>query len=329
MFNTAKGAAALSLLANATLVGLKLGVGLAIGSISVLSDALDSGMDLVGAFVALLAIRFAARPADRGHPYGHGKMENFSGVIEAFLILAAGVFITYEAAHRLQTGTTIKSVELGIAAMGISLGINLGVSLHLRRVARKTGSPALEAAAWHRASDIVTSAGVLLGLIIIQLSPWKFLDPVVAIAVAAFVIWTAFRLLGRTLADLLDVRLPEAEEALVRQVLESFAGEYVGYHGMRTRRSGRQRQIDLHLVMPRVTTVAAAHDLTDKIEAAIEQRLPESVTTIHVEPCDVSEEECAAHCPAAEVPYCHLLPWRAPEERAGPEHVGRSVDPEA
>ena len=314
MLDTIKRAALLSLLANVALVGLKLGVGLQIGSISVLSDALDSGMDLVGAFIALFAIRIAARPADRGHPYGHGKVESLSAVAEGSLILIGAAVITYAAVDRLLTGSHVETVGLGIAAMSISLVINAGVSVYLRRVARQTDSLVLEATAWHRATDILTSFGVLVGLIVILLTPWKFLDAVVALVVAAFVVWTAFRLFGRALRDLLDVGLPEQEEAIVRQVLEEHAGQFVEYHDMRTRRSGRQREIDFHLVMPRRITVGTAHDLTDRIEEEIERRLPLSQTTIHVEPCEVPSEVCDAECRDGEIPYCHRVPYASHEQ---------------
>ncbi len=319
MLNTTQGAAALSLLANVTLVALKLSVGLAIGSISVLSDALDSGMDLVGAFVALAAVRFAARPADREHPYGLGKLENVSGIVESLLILAGAALITAEAIRRLEAGAEVGGVGLGIVAMSLSMAVNIGVSLHLRRVARRTGSIALDATARHRASDIVTSAGVLLGLILLQTTPWDALDPAVALAVAAFVAWTAVRLFQRAHRDLLDVRLPDRDENVVRQILERRAGEYVNYHGMRSRRSGPYRYIDIHLTLPRVTTVAAAHELTDRMEEEIEQALPNTVTTIHVEPCDVPRERCDAECAKLPVPLCASQP-HAMEGRA---HEGR------
>ena len=305
MFSTPRGAATLSLLANLTLVGLKLGVGLAIGSISVLSDAVDSGMDLIGATIALFAVRFAARPADRDHPYGHGKMENVSGIVESVLILLGAGLITFEASRRLIADTEIGSVELGILAMSLSLAINIGVSFHLRRVARRTGSLVIEATAWHRTSDIVTSLGVLLGLIMIQVTPWDFLDPAVAIAVAAFIAWTAFRLFRRSFVDLIDIRLPDEDETLVVKVLKRHAGRYVSYHGIRTRRSGRQREIDFHLVFPRIATIADAHDITDRIEAEIEEVLPDAVTTIHMEPCPIAPDECDSRCTLSPVPYCH------------------------
>ena len=312
MFNTVRGAASLSLLANLILVALKLSVGVAIGSISVLSDALDSGIDLIGALIALAAVSLASRPADREHPYGHGKIESISGIIEAGLITLGAGLITYEAIRRLVQDTDVGSVPLGILAMSISTVINIVVSFHLRRVARATGSPALEATASHRTSDILTSGGVLAGLILIQTTPWHFLDPVAALGVAAVIAMTAFRIFWRALHELLDARLPKTEEAKVRTVLDRDPERFVEYHSLRTRRSGRLRLVDLHVVVPRTMTVAVAHALTDAIEVEIEQALPNTLTTIHVEPCDVPEVECDARCPLAKSPHCYQVAANRP-----------------
>ena len=307
MFSTTRGAATLSLLANMALVGLKLGVGLSIGSISVLSDALDSSVDLISAMIAMLAIRVAARPADRQHPYGHGKMENVSGVIESVLILAGAGLITIEAVHRLQHEVTITSPALGVVAMTISLAINVGTSAQLRRVARKTGSIALATSAWHRTSDIVTSLGVLLGLLLMWFTPWTFLDPAVALAIAAFIAWTAVRLVRRSFVDLLDVSLPEREVRMVRRILQEHTPDFVSYHSFRTRRAGSHRYVEMHLVLPRVATVEHAHLLTDRLEDAIEKALPDVITTIHIEPCDIPYIECAKECVGRQ-PQCYLVP---------------------
>ena len=321
MFSSPRGAATLSLVTIVALVGLKLSVGLIIGSISVLSDALDSGVDLIAAVIALGAVWFAARPADAEHPYGHGKIESLSAIAEAALIFGGAGFITYEATRRLTSGVDVDGVGLGIFAMGISVALNLGVSLHLRRVARETNSPALAATALHRASDILTSLAVLVGLILIQTTPWDFLDPAVAIGVAAIVFWTALRLFRRAFQELLDVRLSDDEEEHIRQVLGGHAGSYVSYHSLRTRRSGRLRYVDLHLVVPRLTTVAQAHRLTDDIEQDIEAALPQSLTTIHVEPCEIPEYACDERCPFAPSPHCYEV-GRLAEDLAHP-HAAR------
>jgi cation diffusion facilitator family transporter len=279
-----KGAALVALAVNAALVSIKLSVGLAIGSVSVLSDALDSGMDLLSASLAFGALWFAARPADPGHPYGHGKMENISGVVESLLILLGAGLIAAEAARRLQDTPVVRSVELGIATMALSLAINIGASLFLQRAARRSGSIALRTSAWHRTSDILTSLSVLAGLIILQFSSWRVLDPVIAFVVAAIVVYTAVRLLTRSAKDLLDARLSASEELTIRSVLARFESEHVRFHDLKTRRSGGTRFVDIHLAIPHETAVGEAHSLTERIEQRIEQSLPGAVTTIHIEP---------------------------------------------
>lgn len=304
ILSTPGGAAAVSLLAIIGLVALKVTVGLIIGSISVLSDALDSAMDLLGALFAWLAVSFAARPADRDHPYGHGKIESVSGIVEAGLIIVAAGFITFEAIRRLGGDYEVTNVGLGIAATAISLAVNVAVGLHLRRVARRTVSPALEAAAQHRISDILTSLGVLIGLVLLWVTPWAFLDSAAALGVAAVITWTGRNLFLRAYHDLIDTRLSNEEEDAIRGVLGEHAGAFISYSDLRTRRSGRSRLVDLNVIVPRVESVARAHDLVDMIEAGIHEALPGSIVTIHVDPCEGPRDRCDAECPAASLPLC-------------------------
>lgn len=323
MFNTVRGAALLALLANLLLVTLKLTVGLLSGSISVLSDALDSGLDLVGSILAAVAIRASEKPADAEHPYGHGKLENVSGVIESSLILLGSLLITGESIRRLLAGIVVDAPILAIVGMTLSLGINFVVSRQLRRVAKQSGSVALQATAWHRASDMLTSLGVLLGLIVVAVTPWDFLDAYVAIAIAAFIAYTAVRLFIRAFSDLLDRRLPDTEEGKVRAVFRRNAQKFVGYHSLRTRRAGRDRYIELHLVVPRLTTVAAAHALTDLLESELEENLPGAIATIHIEPCDVPAATCDAHCLGALQPYCYRTATAAQDQERFHPHGPR------
>ncbi|MBM3947265.1 MAG: cation transporter, partial [SAR202 cluster bacterium] len=215
----------------------------------------------------------------------------------------------------------------GVVAMGVSVAVNVATSWHLLRVARRTGSPALQATAWHRASDILTSLGVLAGLVVIMATPWKFLDAVVALAVAAIVVWTAFRLFGRAIRDLLDVSLPDVEEQGVRDALEAHVDGFVEYHSLRTRRSGTHRHIDFHLVMPRTLTVGEAHQITDRIEAEIERRLPRTITTIHVEPCETPQGVCDLECQPGAIPYCRRAPYHSHAERPAEPAAARTDTP--
>lgn len=305
LVSTPRGAAAVSLSANVVLVTLKLTVGLIIGSISVLADALDSTMDLLGAFVALAAVTYAAKPADRDHPYGHGKIESLSALAESALIFLATGFVAFEAIRRFGGDQEIDSIGLGIAAVSISLAVNILASAHLRRVSIKTGSPALGAAAQHRKSDIFTSLGVLIGLLLITVTPWNFLDSIVALGVATFVMWTGFRLFRGSFQEILDVRLSDNEEGVIHRILKSYANDFVHYFGMRTRRSGRARVIDFNLIVPRVMTVSRAHELTDSIEEDIDETLPGAIVSIHIEPCEVPMHQCNAVCPIEDSPLCY------------------------
>lgn len=215
MFRSAKSASWLPIISNSILIALKLGVGLSIGSISVISDAFDTSIDVLSAFVAFVSIRIASRPAHLEHPYGHGKAENLSGVVESFFILAGGTFITFEAVRRIITPSEISFVELGIGVMALSIVVNLAVSWHLMAVARRTESPALDAAAKHRATDVLTSLGILLGLLIVRFTGFTRLGPILALGVAAILFWTALRIIRSSFNALMDVRLPRRRRNIV------------------------------------------------------------------------------------------------------------------
>ncbi|TLN13757.1 cation transporter, partial [bacterium] len=201
-------AARISILSNSLLVGIKLTVGILMGSVAVLSEAVHSGIDLFASMVACYAVGKAGKPADERHPYGHGKWENVSGVVEAVLILLAALYIIYEAVIRLRHGATVEHLGLGTAVMALSAVVNWFVSRYLFRVAKKTDSIALEADAWHLRADVYTSAGVLAGLGLIALTGLKLLDSIAAIAVAMLILKTSIDLTRNAVADLFDVRLP-------------------------------------------------------------------------------------------------------------------------
>ncbi len=301
-------AARLSVLSNGFLVVAKLAVGLAIGSLSVLAEAIHSGLDLLAAVIAFLSVREAGKPADEGHPYGHGKIENLSGTVEALLVLAAAFWIGYEALQHLLTAQTVRSPGAGMAVMAVSAVLNTLLSRYLLRVAAATDSVALRADALHLLTDVYTSAGVLVGLGLIKLTGWAALDPLVALAVAVMIVRAAWQLLRHSFLPLLDISLPGEEQEEILRVIEGFRNRYLEVHMLRTRKAGGERHIDLHLVLPKAMPVAAAHRLCDDIEAALAARYPSSHVLIHVEPCDELEngrctldvtcEFCRA-CPAA------------------------------
>jgi cation diffusion facilitator family transporter len=289
-------AAAISVASNTTLILLKLVVGLMTGSVSVVSEAIHSGMDLVAAIIAFFSVRSAAKPPDDKHPFGHGKIENVSGTVESVLIFAASVLIIYEATNKLIVGFELESVNLGIGVMAISVIVNILVSRNLFRVAKQTDSVALEADAYHLTTDVYTSLGVMLGLVAVRVTGWKLVDPIMAIGVAIFIGKAAFDISRKSFVDLLDVRLPADEEEKVAAILNEHAGQFIAFHNLRSRKAGAERYIDLHLVTNRFSTVESAHSFCDHIEEDIERQLPHSNVTIHVEPCDQDCDRCSNRC---------------------------------
>jgi cation diffusion facilitator family transporter len=285
-------AATISVVSNAFLVLGKLVVGLATGSVSVISEAIHSGIDLVAAAIALFAVRTANSPADRDHPYGHGKIENLSGTVEAILIFLAAAWIIYEAVHKLIASTPVEMPGLGIAVMAVSALANYLVSRMLFRVGKTTDSIALQADAWHLRTDVWTSAGVMAGLATMLLARRQFpllsvgwIDPVAAIAVAMLIIKAAWDLTRQSIRDVIDTRLPDEEVRWIGDHLRTIAG-VCGFHAMRTRKAGPQRFVDFHLQVDRNLSVENSHRLAHDISGALNDHFGNVSVTIHVEPCD-------------------------------------------
>lgn len=300
-------AAALSVVSNSLLVLFKLAVALAIGSVAVLAEAMHSGMDLVAALIAFFSLRVAAHPADREHPFGHGKIEALSGGAEALLIFAGAAIIVEQAVRSLIEGSELGVVEWGLAVMAISAVANALISRHLLRVARREDSLALEADGRHLSTDVYTSIGVLVGLGLVRATGLELLDPVAALAVAGLILGTAYRLTVKAYRDLMDTRLPEGEEVVIRKSIEEHMWEMVGFHDLRTRKSGRERYIDLHLVVARHVSVEEAHRLADHLEEDVMSKLPHSSMNIHIEPCTFQPGQCPARCHLAQDASCPAL----------------------
>jgi len=291
-------AATLSIASNAILIVLKLIVGIMMQSVSVISEAVHSGIDLIAAIIAWFSIREAAKPADNEHHFGHGKIENVAGTVEAVLIFGAAFYIIWEAVHKLRAGSMeIESLGWGAAVMAVSAIVNYLVSRHLLNVALKSDSVALEADALHLRTDVFTSVGVLGGLIAIKLTGIALLDPIVAIVVAIMIIKAAWDLTKTAFFHILDVKLPDDEEAQIHEVMDCYTGRFIEYHKLRTRKSGHVRHIDMHLVVPKQMTVEAGHMLTHQITADIEKYLAYSHILVHIEPCPSECDKCAAECP--------------------------------
>ncbi|UFS69159.1 cation diffusion facilitator family transporter [Geomonas sp. RF6] len=290
-------AARISILSNTTLIAIKLAAGFAMHSVSVVSEAVHSAIDLTAAFIAWFSIRESGKPADAKHNFGHGKIENVAGTIEAILIFGAALIIMWEAGRKLVTGNVeVEQIGVGLFVMLLSAGANFFVSRHLSKVAKETDSVALEADAQHLRTDVYTSLGVVAGLVAIKLTGVKLLDPVVAIVVACLILKTAFEMTKEAFSPILDAKLPDADEEVIHKVLDDYAGEYVEYHNLRTRKAGSLRYIDMHLVVARGMTVQEGHELSDKITGRIKELLPNSHVLVHIEPCGdtcvICEQEC-------------------------------------
>ena len=303
--NAAKaGVIKLSVASNTALVVFKLIVGLLIGSVSVLSEAIHSGIDLAAALIAYFAVRSSAQPADEEHNYGHGKFENISGFVEAILIFLAAAWIIYVAVNKLIHPNPIELIGWGILVMGLSSFVNMAVSQMLFKVGNATDSIAIKADAWHLRTDVYTSMGVMTGLGLIWLIElvWAghnvhWIDPLVAILVALMIIKAAYNLTMQSLGDLLDMSLPQEYHAKIVSFIKS-QPDVISFKHLRTRKSGATKFIEFDIVVEADMTVEKAHILTDDISADIERGLPNSKVTIHIEPCDRKcPPECAPNCP--------------------------------
>jgi cation diffusion facilitator family transporter len=285
MIRTKSGAAALSIASNATLIAIKLAAGAVTGSIAIVTEALHSLIDLVASVVAFVSVRKADEPADADHPYGHAKVESLAATIEGILILVGAGVIVYEATHRLVVGAEVESLGVGIAVMGFSVLANLVVSTVLSRQARAHESPALEGDAAHLRADALTSAGVLCGLLLVELTGVVAFDSVTALLVAAAIVVAGLRIIRRSSGALVDESLPEVEVDRIEAAIASVRTEEVaGYHKLRSRRAGALRYVDLHVQYRSGTSLERAHSLAHLIRDAIEAALPGSEVLIHVEP---------------------------------------------
>ena len=290
--------ARLSIISNTLLTIGKLLVGLTINSVSIISEAIHSGMDLLASLIAYFSVRQSGKPADEQHQYGHGKFENVASVTEALLIVGAGVIIVFNSYQKLVSGKIeIHTLDHGLGIMALSVVANVYVSARLFAVGKTTESPALIADGWHLRTDVFTSLGVFAGILAIRITGLTILDPLVAIAVALLIIKTGIQLSRDSLRSILDARLPEDEEKVIIEVIMAYSSEFIEFHKLRTRRAGPERYVDLHLVLPSHLAVDQAHDLCDRIEAEITRRLAYMHVLIHAEPCAGNCPECLQSCP--------------------------------
>ena len=283
---TGKGrAAALSIASNAILIALKLAAGAITGSIAIITEAIHSLIDLVASVVAFVSVRKADEPADAEHPYGHEKVESLAATIEGMLILVGAGVIVFESTRRLAEGAEVESLGVGLFVMGFSVVANLAVSTVLMRKAREHESLALEGDAAHLRTDALTSAGVLVGLALVELTGAVALDAITALLVAAAIVVAGLRIIRRSSSVLVDETLPQAElDRIEAAIAGSRASEVAGYHKLRARRAGSRRYVDLHVQFRAGTSLERAHDLAHALRSAIEADLPNADVLIHVEP---------------------------------------------
>jgi cation diffusion facilitator family transporter len=285
MIRTKSGAAALSIASNALLIAIKLAAGAITGSIAIVTEAVHSLIDLVASVVAFVSVRKADEPADAEHPYGHEKVESLAATIEGLLILVGAGIIVYEATHRLVVGAQVETLGVGIAVMGFSVLANLAVSTILSRQAKAHESLALEGDAAHLRTDAMTSAGVLLGLVVVQITGDAAFDSITALLVAAAIVTAGLRIVRRSSGVLVDEALPDDEmDRIEAAIAAARTPEVAGYHKLRARRAGSRRYIDLHVQYRSGTSLERAHELAHAMRDSIEAAIPRAEVLIHAEP---------------------------------------------
>ena len=292
--------AAMSVMSNSTLVVFKLVVGLYSGAVSVVSEAIHSGVDLVAALIAFFAVRASGKPADEIHTFGHGKFENLSAAIEGLLIFIAAGWIIYESITKLIYPEPVNNLQWGILVMGVSAITNLVISRKLFKVGKETDSAALMADGWHLRTDVWTSAGVAVGLSLYMLGSWympginlNWIDPVIAMGVAGLIVKAAWELTSEAVTYLLDASLPVEEEKAITEIIDRMNPQVLNFHNFKTRKAGSERFVEFHLVVNKDLSVKKAHDICDDITTKIKMQFPKTEVMIHTEPCI---DECSGNC---------------------------------
>ena len=278
--------AAISLATTICLLALKLTLGIISGSIAVLSDALDSGTDVVGGTAALISVRVAARPADEDHPYGHGKVESISASVAATVVAIGGGFVVFQSVRRLIVGSPEINVGLALAPMLVAAAANVILTFYMRREARRARSLALASEATHLQTNVVQAGAVIAGLTMVGVTGLRLFDPLVALGLAAYMGWAAVHLARAALTEVMDVALPDDELRAIHDVLVAHQDEIRGFHRLRSRKAGPTRHVDMHLLVDPHSTIEEVHAICDRIEREISERLPGATVTIHPEPDD-------------------------------------------
>lgn len=289
-------AASLALAATIGLTVFKLGVAKLSGSVGILSEGVHSFLDLISASVSYFTVREAIKPADADHPFGHGKIETLSSLFESLLLVAAAGWITYEGVQHFTHPMPIHHEGLAMVTMVISIVISYAVYRHNLGASVSADSSALRVNALHFLSDVVASIGVLVGLVLLKLTGWLLIDPIMAFCVAAYILLISVKQVKVALQELSDLQLPEREIEEVRVIVSQFEGRTIEAHDIRTRKSGATRHIDFHLVVCGHMSVNESHAVCDEIEMRICDRFPGASVNIHVEPCETENTGCAVDC---------------------------------
>ncbi len=276
--------ALLSVVSNSTLIILKVVAGILSGSVSIISEAIHSSMDLVASIIAFFSVRQSSKPADKDHPYGHGKIENISAIAEGLLIFVAAALIIKEAIEKIYHPTEIEQAVLGIAVMVVASVVNVLVSRKLYQVAKEEDSMALEADALHLKTDVYTSLGVAAGLLLIKLTGNFILDPIVAILVALLIIKESWELCANAVNFLLDTRLTDVEEAKIVSIINNYSDQFEDYHKLKTRKSGNMKHIDFHLTVDPDITVHEIHQLIGDLKKDMWNEFKYTRVSVHVDP---------------------------------------------
>lgn len=276
--------ALLSICSNSFIVLLKLAVGIITGSVAIISEAIHSLLDLVASVIAFFSVKISNRPPDKEHPYGHGKFENISGTVETLLIFIAGIWIIVESVEKLLHPSPIKLPFIGVIVMLLGAFINWRVGKKVQKVGNETHSVAMQSNALHLLTDVYSSLGVAVSLILVTLTGWEVLDALIGIGIALYIMKESVELGRKSFTPLLDTGLTTDEIKRIENVLLSYKSRFIEYHDLRTRRSGAEEHIDFHLVLPSRMNIEEAHLLCDQIEDDIKKVLINPKILIHVEP---------------------------------------------
>ena len=277
-------AALLSIVSNSSLIAFKIVAGVLSGSISIISEAIHSATDLIASMIAFFSVGRSSMPADREHPFGHGKIENVSGVAEGILIFVAAGFILSEALSKITDPHPIEQAGLAIGVMLLSALVNTLVSKRLYRISVEEKSMALEADSLHLKTDVYAALGVAFGLLLAVATGWDILDPVIAIAVACLIVKEAYLLCKRGISFLLDSKLPDADEAKIIEIIEAHRGEFIDFHKLKTSRSGALTNVDFHITLDPAMTVENAHAMIGEMKCDIAAAFGSTRVSVHIDP---------------------------------------------